>query len=287
MELVSINPNKYAYFVGKHYKDGILTANDSILAGTTTYHMNDPISYWEWSQLSITDQAYFVDSTYVAICDATTNGIPYKKGDVFLPKDYRALLAQNAISYVYDDNNDPIKVRTDSVFRITNELSHKAGYLLTFDITNPVEWNDYMTTIDGITTTSILKSKYNDEEGYLDAPTLLCNESGIYGQYKYELDNIVNASIIEHHRKLAESTDANIQAAYTAILTDQAEFEDAYVVTGEIYFNYKGVEHHMYKNSYMSKTMYDHSDLEDVRDSIEKAYVCINTIEIADKEYTE
>lgn len=285
MELVSINPNKYAYFVGKHYKDGILTANDSILAGTTTYHMNDPISYWEWSQLSVTDQAYFVDSTYVAICDATTNGIPYKKGDVFLPKDYRALLAQNAISYVYDDNNDPIKVRTDSVFRITNELSHKAGYLLTFDITNPVEWNDYMTTIDGTTTTSILKSKYNDEEGYLDAPTLLCNESGIYGQYKYELDNIVNASIIEHHRKLAESTDANIQAAYTAILNDQAEFEDAYVVTGEIYFNYKGVEHHMYKNSYMSKTMYDHSDLEDVRDSIEKAYVCINTIEIADKEY--
>lgn len=285
MELVSINPNKYAYFVGKHYKDGILTANDSILAGTTTYHMNDPISYWEWSQLSVTDQAYFVDSTYVAICDATTNGIPYKKGDVFLPKDYRALLAQNAISYVYDDNNDPIKVRTDSVFRITNELSHKAGYLLTFDITNPVEWNDYMTTIDGTTTTSILKSKYNDEEGYLDAPTLLCNESGIYGQYKYELDNIVNASIIEHHRKLAESTDANIQAAYTAILNDQAKFEDAYVVTGEIYFNYKGVEHHMYKNSYMSKTMYDHSDLEDVRDSIEKAYVCINTIEIADKEY--
>ena len=63
-------------------KDQLLTKNHSILVNGTTYHMNDPISYWEWSQLADADKEYFVETTYVAICDATISGTNFTKGDV-------------------------------------------------------------------------------------------------------------------------------------------------------------------------------------------------------------
>ena len=34
-----------------------------------TYHLNDTITYWEWSMLSESDQKKFVDTTYVSIAD--------------------------------------------------------------------------------------------------------------------------------------------------------------------------------------------------------------------------
>lgn len=288
MQLVSVNPSKYAYFDGMFYRNRVLTAQDSILAGTTTYHMNDPISYWDWSQLTMTEQSYFVDSTYVAICDARIKDKNYVKGDVLLPTDYRTLLKEAPKGTVEHEEGKHTEVRTDSVFRISNELSHEAGYLLTFDMTNPLAWDDYYTTLNGTNTESILGSEYEklgDKSAYIEAPTLLCNKSGIYGQQKYEVNDIVNQAVIDKHKTLAEAT-GEIKAAYDAIASEQATFERAYVVIAkEISFMYKGKDYHMNNNSFMSKTMYSDAALTSVKDSIAEAYVCINTIEVADKEF--
>ena len=289
MQLVGVNPNKYAYFDGMFYKNRELTPQDSILVGATTYHMNDPISYWDWSQLTATEQSYFVDSTYVAICDATINGKEYTKDDVLLPDDYRILLKNAPKGTIEYEDGKPFEVRTDSVFRISNELSHKAGYLLTFDMTNPLKWDDYYTTLNGTATKSILESEYknltDNKSDYIEAPTLLCNKSGIYGQQSYKVNDIVHEAVIEKHEKLSGAT-GDIKTAYDAIASEQATFEPAYVVIGqEISFTYQGNEYHMYKNSYVSETMYRNNNLASVKDSLAKAYICVNTIEVADKEY--
>lgn len=288
MELVGVNPNKYAYFVGKHYKDKILSASDSILVGTTTYHMNDPISYFDWSQLSITDQSYFVDKTYVAVCDAMVGETEYKKGDVFLPEEYNNLIAVNEGKCTIKDINGDYKVgdilytaKSDSVFRITNEISHKEGYLLTFDITNPLKWDDYYTKHDikDGTLESKLGSELVNKDGYKLAPTLLCNENGIYGQRQYALNDIVNQKVIDDNKYLMD----NYSDAYNQ-LQNQATFELAYIVVDdEISFNYDGMDYHMYKNSYMAESM--RKNTASIHGNTEPAYVCTNTIEIADKEY--
>ena len=291
MQLVSVNPNKYAYFEGMFYKNRVLTAQDSILAGTTTYHMNDPISYWDWSQLTVTEQSYFVDETYVAICDAKIGGVAYEKGHVLLPDAYTTLLSATPTGTVEHEAGKYTTVRTDSVFRISNELSHEAGYLLTFDMTNPLAWDDYYTTLNGTNTQSVLESVYEtytdtDKSGYIEAPTLLCNESGIYGQQMYDVNAIVNQAVIDKHQTLAGATSDPIKSAYEAIKSQQATFEPAYVVTAdEIFFNYQSKDYHMNKNSVMSATMYNADALAGVRGSIDEAYVCINTIEVADKEF--
>ena len=288
MELVDVNPNKYAYFKDKHYKNKILSASDSILVGTTTYHMNDPISYFEWSQLSITDQSYFVDETYVAVCDAMVGNTEYKKGDVFLPEEYKNLIEVNEGKCTIKDINGEYKVgdilytaKSDSVFRISNEISHKEGYLLTFDITNPLKWDDYYTkhNHEEGTLQSVLGSELVNKDGYKLAPTLLCTQTGIYGQRQYALNDIVNQKVIDDNETLKKDH----SEAYNQ-LQNQATFEPAYIVVDdEISFNYGGMDYHMYKNSYMAESM--RNNTASIHGNTEPAYVCTNTIEIADKEY--
>ena len=291
MSLVSVNPNKYAYFVGKHYGDQVLEANDSILIEDKTYHLNDPISYWDWSQLSITDQSYFVDETYVAICAATIGSTDYAKGTVLLPDDYRQLATSATIVDKYGESK---VARTDSVFRISNELSHKAGYLLTFDISNPLEWDDYYTKhVRGTQLESILESAYREgiqgstitAAEWKEAPTLLCNQSGIYGQRRYAQDELVSKSVIDGQKTISESTNSAIQSAYAAIADSQAVFKPAYVVTAEeLSFTHGGKDYHMFEGSYIDESMYDALDAT-IKNSFKKAYICINTIEVEDKIY--
>ena len=304
MTLQSVNPSKYAYFVGKHYGDKVLTANDNILVEDKTYYLNDPISYWDWSQLSITDQAYFVDETYVAICDAKIAGTEYQKGHVLLPADYESLVtASGNVAYIkdingnYQEDNDAYKETTKNVFRISNEISHDAGYLLTFDISNPLEWDNYYTQLnkgDG-NIVKMLESEYKakleagtiNAQDYTIAPTLLCTQSGIYGQREYAMDDLVNEAVYNSQKGIAESSNSNIQSAYNAIKKNQAQFSPAYVVTAdELSFTHADKDYHMFVGSYISKDLYEALDESLKKTSnFEPAYICINTIEVADKEY--
>lgn len=284
IELVSVDPSMYAYFDGKYYEDKMLTKNDSILIGSNTYYMNDPISYWDWSQLSDADKEYFVDSTYVAICDATISGTSYKSGDVLLPEAYRQLAATG---FSVDENGDEHVVRTDSVMRISNEVSHKAGYLLTADMNNPHVWDEYYTAVNG--DEKILNSVYdalkiaNKDKLYHKAPTLKCLQSGIYGQIAYEVDDVVRYAVVEEYEAIKNDTDPDAVAAFDA-LTDQAGFKPAYITVKEVTFTYAGQPRHLFEGSYIAKTMYDGLSEQD-KACFQPAYICIETIEEADKQY--
>ena len=280
MQLVSVDPNMYAYFDGKYYKDQLLTKNDSILVNGTTYHMNDPISYWEWSQLADADKEYFVETTYVAICDATISGTNFTKGDVILPDVYNSL-APNGI--ILEEGGKELKVRTDSVIRISNEISHGAGYIITADMNNPQKWDNYYTLVNG--SEKILRRAYDklttaNKENYHKAPTLKCTESGVYGQLAYEEDDVVRYAVVEEY---AATGDDEAKAAFDA-LQKQATFEPAYITVKEVSFTYDGQPRHMFEGSYISKTMYDALSEAD-KACFEPAYVCVETIEEADKVY--
>ncbi|MBO7317523.1 MAG: hypothetical protein J6U43_02240, partial [Bacteroidales bacterium] len=253
--------------------------------------MNDPISYWEWSQLSITDQSYFVDETYVAICDATAGGTEYHKGDVLLTKDYRTLYdahkTVNIVNLIGKNHEAP----TDSVFRISNEISHDAGYLITFDITNPLEWDNYYTKfVQGSTLQKVLESEYktlSNKADYKPAPTLLCTQSGIYGQREYAKDQLVSKAVYDSQDKIKT-------APGFSNLKNQASFEPAYVLTAEeVSFKIGTVDYHMFEGNYINQSLYQQivdGNVKDktnqlVKDYFDPGYICISTIEVADKEY--
>ena len=290
MVLMSVKPNLHAYFVGLPYKSELLTADDKIEINGTTYSMNDPISYWEWSQLPAAEQIYFKEEmNYVAVCDATVGGTPYKKGHVLTPSEYTTLVASYPNGSIVEDNNSK-EIPTTDVFRITNELSHEAGYLLTFDITNPSIWDDYYTKLDGSSNiTKIPESEYNKldaslKKDYTEAPTLLCTQSGIYGQRNYEMDALVGKAVIDSKNNISDA----IWSQYESSLGQQAAFEPAYVATDEVWFHYDSKDYHMFKGSYISNTTYDvlgTSGQTDAQAKFAPAYLCINTIEVADKEY--
>lgn len=290
MLLMSVKPNLHAYFVGLPYKSEILTADDKIEINGVTYSMNDPISYWDYSQLPEAERIYFTETmNYVAVCDATVGNTPYKKGHVLKPEEYTTLVTNHPNGYIVEDNNSK-EIPTTDVFRITNELSHEAGYLLTFDITNPSIWDDYYTMLDGSSNiTKIPENEYNKLDAetqklYTEAPTLLCTKSGIYGQRSYEMDALVGQAVIDSKNNIT----TEIWNKYKGGLGQQAEFEQAYVAIGEVWFNYDNKDYHMFKGSYISKTTYDALATTGQTDAQEKfapAYLCINTIEVADKEY--
>lgn len=133
----------------------------------------------------------------------------------------------------------------------TNEMSKDAGYLLNFAMSNPTIWDKRL-------------------------PTFTCDVSGIYGQHQYTEDDLVSQTIIASHDKLGEEHNNG---------HEHATFEPAYIATQEVTFVYNGNTHHMYAGSYISQTMYDHADLAAVRQCYERAYICINTIKVDDKEY--
>ena len=116
---------------------------------------------------------------------------------------------------------------------------------------------------------------------------MLCTKSGIYGQREYALDDLVNEAVYNSQNGIANSSEQKVQDAYTAIKEEQAQFSPAYVVTAdELSFTHDAKDYHMFVGSYISKTLYDALG-ESLKNAanFEPAYICINTIEVADKEY--
>ena len=130
-----------------------------------------------------------------------------------------------------------------------NEVSKAAGYVLNLAMSNPVVWNEH-------------------------TPTYKCEESGIYGQHHYEKDELVSQTIIDNHNALNHAND-----------DEHAVFEPAYIATQEVTFVYNGSTHHMYAGSYIPHTMYNHDDLQEVRQYYKPAYLCVSTVKVDDKEY--
>ena len=273
IKIVDIKANKY--FIGA---EGIT----SIRHGNKVYELNDPISYWDWEQLpdgvGMKYKEYFTDTTYIAMANVRTgDGVTYQAGDIISPKKYNAL----PTTLYIDEQETTVTITKEEAFCIGNEMSKDNGYMLTFEMSNPLIWGPYFTPEKG--SNKVLGSSLSSTNGYLQSPTMECIESGIYGQRPYVVNDVVSNSIIVEHKAIAKSTDSEVQTAFGS-LTNQATFERAYVVVQDVEVDGNLIG----EGNYISESAYEEllpKLSEQQENAFDSAYICINTIEVAEKEF--
>jgi len=246
MKLVNVQPNRYAYYASQ----GVVLENDKkLVINDVTYYKNDPISYWDWYKLSKSEQGLFVPQTYVTVADCTigTNSVSIPEGTVMLPgtnategsyKYYENLALTKALeeggpSVKYVHNTTTGKdVPFYEVFRESNNLSHDTGYLLTYKVNNPTDWDTWYTKFESATAEK--KQKDDEMAGYEDGPTYrLKTTSGgeVLGQLDYKVGDIISKSVEDGHKDIRDNHASWITEH--AQSDPQATFEPAYIVTNE------------------------------------------------------
>ena len=243
LKLQNVHPNKYAYYSAYLNKDNNvkLEGDASVVINNLTYHLNDTITYWEWSMLSETDQKKFVDSTYVTIADCQIGSTTYAKGTVMLPSEFRSLMTSaplktiegESVHAVYHMDREDYVPFTD-VFRSSNNISHNNGYILTFDLTNPDDWDSYYSPI--LKSTGAKKSTADYKELseqqktlYMKAPTYTPSTSKIYGQRRYNEGELITQSVKETYDQTIYDHPLSGEQQAAA-----ATFELAYVLSKKV-----------------------------------------------------
>ena len=279
MLLYDIKPNYYAYYE----EDGtsrIGTTGETTMINNVTYSLNDPITYWDYMLLGSEDKARFVRETYTTVAKAQIGETVYPKGYTMLPDEYEALLAATTDSIYNLDREE--KVLFTDVFRPTNNLSHTTGYVLTYDINNPMEWNDWHTPATGdMSLANRLNIKqYTGQAGYLEAPTYYLNtgRAGVYGQREYNQGDIITSRVYD--------TYMGIPAANREALTEQADFAEAWVVTAELTTRNKDdVEQHLYPGVAIAKSDYTDAQWSAISSKVALASVVTSTLALSETDY--
>ena len=265
MKLLNVMPNKYAYYSAPGTKIG---ADKKIVINDVEYHLNDPINYWDWYLLTSSEKNLFVDETYVTTADckyssSDTNVIP--AGTVMLPAEYNTLKAAHPKVYHVEKQDD---VDFDFVYRPSNNMSHDTGYLLTYRVNNPTDWNTWYTKADG----SEAKNQTGGT-GFEDGPTYHLKDSskdgGVLGQREYQVSNLIAKDIYTTYQTMKTNHSS-------AIPEGQAEFEEAYIVTNE----YTNGDVHLNVGSSVSATQ-----ATSMTGYVAPAYICTSTIQLSKTEY--
>ena len=265
MKLLNVMPNKYAYYSAPGV---VLQSDKKMVINDVEYHKNDPISYWDWYLLTKSEQSLFVDDTYVTTAECVvgegSSAITFPADSVLLPNEYETL--KNTYSTVYHVEKQQ-DVDFDFVFRSSNNLSHDTGYLLTYRVNNPTEWNTWYTKHEGTST----EKQQTRETGFEDGPTyhLTGETGGVLGQREYRVGNIISEDIYNTYQ--------NVVTNHSGELPDgQADFESAYIVTQK----YDEGDKHLYVGATVSAT-----EAASLTDYVEEAYICVSTIQLSKTEY--
>lgn len=266
MKLLNVMPNKYAYYSAPGTKIG---TDKKIIINEVEYHLNDPISYWDWHLLTNAERALFVDETYVTTADCkysseSADTIP--AGTVMLPAEYATLkTAHPEVYHVEKQQTVPF----DFVYRSSNNMSHDTGYMLTYKVNNPTEWDTWNTKIDSAD--PVADKNQTGGAGYEDGPTyrLISGNGGVFGQREYKVSNLISKDIYDTYQTM----DTN---HHSAIPAGQASFEGAYIVTSE----YTNGNVHLNVGSTVSKTQAD-----DMDGYVAPAYICTSTIQLSKTEF--
>ena len=291
MKLLNIKPNHYAYYKA----DGVmLNTGGKLVINDITYYKNDPIDYWTWSLLNAAEKNLFVDSTYVtkADCKFTKEGTEVIAADsVFLAisdnsniQTYTSLKASaTKMDLTPDDGiNNPVPVLWhvekeeyvpfDNIFHSSNNISHDTGFILTYRVNNPTDWDTWYTEkkdTDNSSTTPHEKNQIGGS-GYEDGPTyrLKVNTGGkVLGQRSYNVSNLISKSIYDTYIE---------NVAGKPGLTGQADFGPASIVTSEVSVG---------DVNYYPGTAVSATQAASMTGSVEPAYICTNTIQLAPTEY--
>jgi hypothetical protein len=291
MTLLNVQPNYYAYYsINNKTTQKVLGENDKIELRDKEYGRNDAISYWDYSQLTEAEKALFVDSTYVVIADCTYgNGdtpVTYKAGTVLLSSEYKAL--KNAAPMKKLDKDDLVEtpyvhhvsrdqdVAFDYLFRPSNNVSHNSGFILTYNIDNPNQWNTWYSKADGTE-----PKNQTGGTGFEDGPTYTPNTTGLYGQNDYTLGSIISKELYDTYQSVKTNHSSVIPS------TGQAEFHPAYIVTADLLetTNKKGTEQRFHKGATLSQEDYTEAQWESMSDSIAEAFVVNTTVQLSKTEF--
>jgi len=337
MKVMDVMPNYYAYFANTNTTPKRkLEAEETIELRDKVYQLNDPITYWEYFMLNKEEKAMFVEKTYVTTdsCMIKIGDVEkvYPSGYVMLPEEYTTLSgAAYLVDFTPEDNTDSdvkaVKMMTkdkdgndlvekdkdgndiykpfSDIFRPSNNMSHATGYILTYKIDNPNQWNQWYTEKsdadhDGAKLREKIKTNTSiTPQGYVDAPTYHPTTPGLYGQQEYKVGNIISQDVYKAYAGLDENNDGQIsgdeqglmQLHQTAIPTNdptaegydpdkvQAEFEPAFIVTKDVLETgtlrlYKGAT--LGQSSVTSELYTAGED----NNSVEPAYIVTSTIQL-------
>ncbi len=305
LQLLSVDDSYYAYYEGLNYGGRQLEADDSVRIAGQYYHTNDPISSWDYNRLAEAEKAFFTKTTYVCIDDVLnidgetkdTNGndlgaLAYKKGKVILPSAYETLKSSDVKVKIHDPEGttaDAFKeVPVSYFFHPTNNMGKDEGFLLTYKMNNPAQWDDYYSQLSGVPM-QINKETYESsdtKDSYIQGPSFKNVTGGIFGQYIYNAGDIINNDLWQEQQDLLTDAD-NINVARP---TEQAEFEIAYVAKENIHVktldeNSQEIDMYVTAGNVISQSDYKRSSNASVREYLEEAVLCIQTFEKAEEEW--
>ena len=241
------------------------------------YYLNDPISYWDWYLLSKSEKGLFVDETYVSIAECTIGETAYPAGTVLLPDEYEAKKT-TTVHHVEKNQDVPF---TD-VFRPSNNLGHDTGYILTYKVNNPTEWDTWYTQVSSATHEKRSTTQYTGQDGYEDGPTyyLTSNTAKVLGQREYNKSNIISKSVYDTY-------DAIVRNHPSALPGDQATFKPAYIVTEELTTTLNDEQHtqqHLNPGVPVAMENYTDATWSSMSGSVAPAYICTSTIQLSKSE---
>ena len=268
MKLLNVMPNKYAYYSAPGKKIGV---DKKIVINDVEYQLNDPISYWDWYLLTPAEKNLFVDETYVTTADckyssSDENIIP--AGTVMLPSEYETLKASHSTVYHVEKQE---MVDFKFVYRPSNNMSHDTGFMLTYRVNNPTDWNTWYTKAQGGSTEK--KQKDNEMAGYEDGPTyhLASGDAGVLGQREYKVSNLIAEGVYNTYQTMIST--------HSGAITDpgsQAEFEPAYIVTNE----YTSGDVHLNVGSTVPENKKN-----EMTGYVAPAFICTSTIQLSKTEF--
>ena len=303
MKLLNIQPNKYAYW--KKAGTEKLGADQKMVVNDVDYYLNDPISYWDWYLLSKSEKSLFVDQTYVTITDCTVgegqSAVNYPAGTVLLPDDYDALKSAAATATIDGKSVKAVTQTVDGVtknlafdyvFRSSNNMGHDTGYLLTYKVNNPTEWNTWYTKDAGAWNNKLSSEEYTNQDGYDDGPTYHLNIGGdglVLGQQDYNLGNLIPEEtylIYEGSQTNPEKYPGIKSKIPTGQQNAQAAFERAYMVTKELTATKKdGTQQHLNPGVPVAQSEYTTGQWSAMSGSVAEAYICTSTIQLSKTEF--
>ncbi len=271
---------------------------------------NEPVSFWDWRNMSQGDRNKFLLETYN--CRETVadeSGMIYYEGQGITDTEYNGF-GDDKLAYdedgneMKDESGNTLKLK--SFFNPSNLINKDAGFVLSVDLTNPNVWNDRYSKYDVATgkVVSITKEAYEDlsdveKKAYASGASFTSSQDGVYGQATYSegkvisegdygmqatlLNNLVEAGKTDLKAEV-ESKAARFENAYVVIMPCEVTYKDGTVESCQKGFTMSEDE---FANNIQSVVAYleDETSITDKTKIIEPAYICVNTVEVAEKDY--
>jgi len=307
MKLLNVQPNRYAYYS----QPGVKLENDGkIVINDKTYTLNDPISYWDYYMLTPSQRALFVENTYVNcvavnIDNATEGGEPkvYPAGTYIMKDTEYNSFKKTSHTYKNADGEvlldaDKNTATTDYVFRPSNNLGHDTGFILTYQVNNPGQWDTWytpkipgqITNGEDDTDEKITNKAYKElpastvssskgQDYYYDGPTYQINTSKlnenangvVLGQSDYKVGDLIAKNIEDSYKAIASNN----------LPENQATFQQAYMITQEVTIKDGTEDRHLNPGATISEGQKTANSTVLNASNCDEAYICTKTIQIS------